>query len=386
MPVSLYEGDCLDILKTLADQSIDSIVTDPPYGLSFMGRKWDYDVPSVAIWEECLRVLKPGGHLLSFSGTRTYHRMVVAIEDAGFEIRDQIGWVYGCLSDDTEILTADGWRLGVDVAVGDVIAAWNAADGSVELQPILQHILAPYCGNLVRFVNDDTDQLLTPNHRVYHRSAHRRTTAGHRVKRYGENYEVTNAMTISRSNPIKLPCSGKHDGPGIGGVDYAALLGWIWTEGGFDRSPSTGVRVYQSESANLLKAQEIDALFARILPARKRYDRVRTYTYKSVTRPYSETCWFFTGDLAQRVRADLPEKHPTWALMWQMSLAEKRAFIDAAMKGDGSGDDFYQKDAGDLVWFQTLLATVGWRGKINMRKAPRNGGSVCITPRDTTEL
>jgi len=82
-------------MKSLDANSVDSIVTDPPYGLSFMGKKWDYDVPSVELWKECLRVLKPGGHLLSFSGSRTYHRMAVNIEDAGFEIRDQIMWLYG---------------------------------------------------------------------------------------------------------------------------------------------------------------------------------------------------------------------------------------------------------------------------------------------------
>lgn len=91
----VLHGDCLDVLKTFADNSVDSIVTDPPYGLSFMGKKWDYDVPSVEIWAECLRVLKPGGHLLAFAGTRTQHRMAVRIEDAGFEIRDMIAWVYG---------------------------------------------------------------------------------------------------------------------------------------------------------------------------------------------------------------------------------------------------------------------------------------------------
>ena len=92
---TLLLGDCLDKLKELEDNSIDSIVSDPPYGLAFMGKKWDYDVPSQAIWEECIRVLKPGGHLLSFAGSRTYHRMAVRIEDAGFEIRDQIMWIYG---------------------------------------------------------------------------------------------------------------------------------------------------------------------------------------------------------------------------------------------------------------------------------------------------
>ena len=92
---TLLLGDCLDKLKELDDNSIDSIVSDPPYGLEFMGKKWDYDVPSQEIWEECIRVLKPGGHLLSFAGSRTYHRMAVRIEDAGFEIRDQIMWIYG---------------------------------------------------------------------------------------------------------------------------------------------------------------------------------------------------------------------------------------------------------------------------------------------------
>ena len=95
MTRKLLLGDCLDHLKTLPDCSVDSVVTDPPYGLSFMGKKWDYDVPAVEVWAECLRVLKPGGHLLAFAGTRTQHRMAVRIEDAGFEIRDMIAWVYG---------------------------------------------------------------------------------------------------------------------------------------------------------------------------------------------------------------------------------------------------------------------------------------------------
>lgn len=119
-------GNCMDVLRTLPDNSVDSIVTDPPYGLTankkggtgvasintnspagrsrigvgngaggFMGCKWDSDVPSVEIWSECLRVLKPGGYLLAFAGTRTQHRMAVRIEDAGFEIRDMLAWVYG---------------------------------------------------------------------------------------------------------------------------------------------------------------------------------------------------------------------------------------------------------------------------------------------------
>jgi DNA modification methylase len=94
---TVHIGNNLDILPTLLDNSVDSIVTDPPYELGFMGKKWDSSgiAYSVELWRECLRVLKPGGHLLSFGGTRTWHRVAVGIEDAGFEVRDSIAWMYG---------------------------------------------------------------------------------------------------------------------------------------------------------------------------------------------------------------------------------------------------------------------------------------------------
>ena len=101
----IYCGDCLDILPTLGANSVDSIVTDPPYGLNFMGKDWDKGVPGIPYWSEALRVAKPGAHLLAFGGTRTYHRLVCAIEDAGWEIRDTIAWVYG-----------SGWPKSLDVS------------------------------------------------------------------------------------------------------------------------------------------------------------------------------------------------------------------------------------------------------------------------------
>ena len=95
MNIKLLNGDCLEQMKQLPDNSVDSIVTDPPYGISFMAKKWDYDVPKVEVWKEAMRVLKHGGHALIACGTRTQHRMVVNIEDAGFEIRDVVSWIYG---------------------------------------------------------------------------------------------------------------------------------------------------------------------------------------------------------------------------------------------------------------------------------------------------
>jgi len=94
-PPRILVGDNLPVLRAMPSQSVDAVVTDPPYGLRFLGNQWDADVPSTDVWRECLRVLRPGGHLLSFGGTRTYHRMARAVEQAGFEIRDMLMWIYG---------------------------------------------------------------------------------------------------------------------------------------------------------------------------------------------------------------------------------------------------------------------------------------------------
>lgn len=94
-PATLWQGDCLAVMPTLAADSLDAIVTDPPYGLVFMGQSWDHGIPGPAFWVEALRVAKPGAHLLAFGGSRTFHRLVCAIEDAGWEVRDVLMWVYG---------------------------------------------------------------------------------------------------------------------------------------------------------------------------------------------------------------------------------------------------------------------------------------------------
>ena len=136
----LYSGDCLELLATLPDNSVDSIVTDPPYGLSFMGKKWDYDVPKVEIWQECLRVLKPGGHLLAFAGTRTQHRMAVRIEDAGFEIRDMIAWVYSTGFPKSHNLKEEwqGWGTALKPALEPITVARKPLIGTVA-QNVLEH-------------------------------------------------------------------------------------------------------------------------------------------------------------------------------------------------------------------------------------------------------
>jgi site-specific DNA-methyltransferase (adenine-specific) len=94
MTFRIIQGDNRDTLKTLADNSVDAIVTDPPYGIDFLGKSWDANTGALETYQECLRVLKPGGHILAFSAARTYHHLAVTLEQAGFEIRDQIMWIY----------------------------------------------------------------------------------------------------------------------------------------------------------------------------------------------------------------------------------------------------------------------------------------------------
>ena len=131
----VLHGNNLDVLPTLEDDSVDSIVTDPPYELGFMGKKWDSSgiAYNVDLWRECLRVLKPGGHLLSFGGTRTYHRMVVAIEDAGFEIRDQISWISNKTFPKSHNLDGHwkGWGTALKPTVEPIVMARKPLIGTV---------------------------------------------------------------------------------------------------------------------------------------------------------------------------------------------------------------------------------------------------------------
>jgi len=140
LPYTLHLGDCLEVLRTIPDNTIDSVVTDPPYGLAFMGKRWDYDVPSVEVWAECLRVLKPGGHLLAFAGTRTQHRMACRIEDAGFELRDMIAWVYGSGFPKSKNLDGDwkGWGTALKPALEPITVARKPLAGTVA-QNVLAH-------------------------------------------------------------------------------------------------------------------------------------------------------------------------------------------------------------------------------------------------------
>jgi site-specific DNA-methyltransferase (adenine-specific) len=187
---TVYVGNNLDFLRTLPSNSVDSVVTDPPYGLGkepdvrlvlrdwlikdefkaggagFLGREWDAFVPSPVLWMECLRVLKPGGHLLSFAGTRTYDWIVLGVRLAGFEIRDMVSWIYGCLDEETNVVTANGPKSYKEVQEGDLVLCYDRDRREYSFQPILEIVEYDYKDTAYRLVLDDgREQFVTRGHR-----------------------------------------------------------------------------------------------------------------------------------------------------------------------------------------------------------------------------
>jgi len=186
----LYAGDNLEYLRTLPNNSVDSVVTDPPYGLGkepdprkvlaawlndevyqpggkgFMGKEWDSFVPSPVLWQECLRVLKPGGHMIAFAGTRTYDWIVLGVRLAGFEIRDTISWLYGCLTPETKALTSDGPRDYRELSVGDLVVCYDPETQTYSSQGIEEIFEYEHDGELRGWEVNGELFRYTLNHRV----------------------------------------------------------------------------------------------------------------------------------------------------------------------------------------------------------------------------
>ena len=161
----IEHGDVRKTLKTFPDDHFDAVLSDPPYAYKFMGARWDYEMPSANVWSELLRVCKPGTHILLFGGPRTFHRLVVNVEDAGFLPTDLLMYLHGCLSEDTEILVDGGWVPYLEATEGRLAMCYDVERDSFEWLPIRQLFVYPYADTAYRIRSDFTDQIVTRTHR-----------------------------------------------------------------------------------------------------------------------------------------------------------------------------------------------------------------------------
>ncbi len=377
----IIHGNSLDVLKTFDENSIDSIVTDPPYELGFMGKKWDSTgvAFNTEIWELCLKVLKPGGHLLSFGGSRTFHRIAVAIEDAGFELRDTIMWVYGCLSEDTEILTENGWKNKNTITTNDIVFSMDLKKHKI-VKSNINHIFEyEYNGKIINLKNADTDQLITPNHKVINKKGSRKQKSGKRHWYNEEDWVYRDAWQLT-SDYYTLPLASTYDGNYSIGGDMAELIGWIISEGNFQKD-CNAINIYQS-SVNKDNVKRIRYCLNRLGIKYSEYQRNRIYK----NRPYIEYQWYISGEYVDIIKEIIPNKLPTLRLL-DLKLSEKERLITGLCRGDGSVDDngkyitFYQNNIETLEWFQILMHLTGKQGKINKNKM-----SCSINYSDSTQI
>ena len=362
----LYCANNIEVLKQIADNVIDTVITDPPYGLKFMDKKWDYDVPSVETWQEILRVMKPGATLLSFAGSRTQHRMAVNVEDAGFILKDTLMWLYGCVSEDTEILTTEGWKNYKSISTKDIVFSFDTKKHKIVKSKVNQVFIYPYDDIMINLKNQNTDQLITPNHKVICKMGYRKQESGKRQWYKEDEWVYRDAWQI-RSNQYTLPLASVYDGEWSIGGDFAEIIGWVLSEGNYQKD-CNAVNIYQS-SVNPDKVARIRYCLNRAEIKYSEYQRKRKYK----DREYTEYQWYINGKDAKRIKEIIPDKKPTWKLL-ELKYSEKERLLKGLLGGDGSKGGngkyqaFYQKDIEFLEWFQTLLHLTGKQGWINHKK------------------
>lgn len=361
MNIDLRQGDCRELIKTLEDNSVHSIITDGPYELNMMGRDWDntgiaYDIN---LWKECLRVLKPGGHLLSFSHSRTYHRMTCAIEDAGFEIRDQIMWVYACYSEDTECFTDSGWKKYSDIVVGvDKVLQWEHTTGEFTWYTPEQVFTYDTPDEMVHFQNRHTDQLLTKNHRCYAKvRTHARNPAP-------TGYTVFEAKDMKRRWMKDFPVAGNL----MGGkhVGDAYLVGW-WATDAWVHGDKKACMFSQAKSHTLVKLRDAlrnaDCHYSEYLKERKRFNPNHN----------DEISFYVTGNLADFLLTNWPTRTLGYEVLgWDRE--SRHNLLEGLLDGDGSrpekqhGETFWSLKHDKLDLVSAICCSLGIRNYVDYKK------------------
>ena len=277
----MYRINHADIKKWAAEykgELFDGILCDPPYELGFMGKSWDSSgiAFDTEMWADIYKLLKPGGHLLAFSGSRTYHRMAVAIEDAGFEIRDQLIWMYGCLSEDTEILTVDGWKRYHKAILSDTVVCYNIDNDNYELHKPTDKFYYDNKHIAYRIKSDTTDQIVSRNHRVIVERNGRKVFAQAEILERQESVPVLESLS-ALPDTIHNP----QQGSSITKQDLLKIL-----QGQNDK---------QSDIRQEARKDTVSSLSEDVLPNGQKQNKPKNYLLKRVQ-------WLLTGSRVEATR------------------------------------------------------------------------------------
>lgn len=382
---TIYQGDSFEVLDTLEEKSIDAIVTDPPYGLTsitkrfgkedsapakeskdgsfarlskgFMGKTWDGTgiEHNVEFWKKCFKVLKPGGYLLAFGGTRTFHRIACAIEDAGFEIRDTLMWLYGCYSSDTQVLTNKGRKYFYELDKTEKILQWDKNTNLLNWYQPKEYFEYNIDDDMVHLKNRNTDQLITKNHSVYAKVTMRRKPKERAFNRY-------KACELKKSWNIDLPLAGQL----INGlkVDNAYIIGW-WLTDAYKHKDCNACMFSQSKPRTLNKLK--DWLNLHNIKYSEYVKKAKKENHKD------EHIIYVNNELSLWLRQNFPNRELTMNVL-QWDYNSRLNLLEGLMDGDGSIREnsycevFYSKNKERLDIFQALVVSLNIRSHIDYKK------------------
>lgn len=333
---------------------LSSLTRRTECGMAFCNLDWDKVLPPIEIWEACHKVLRPGGFLLAFGHPRVYHRLGCQIEDAGFEIKDCLCWGYACVDESTEILTVDGWKNIDEMSTQNTAITFNVKNSKIEHMPVLEVLQYDFDGDMINFKNQDTDQLLTPNHRVLKKHMH------HSGDRYWEdkNWNFETAENLTPKKGVRLPLAGKYDGFCDLGMDMdqVRLAGWIMTEGWFDKTApciSQAKQIYVIEIRELLLRMKVT--FSEIV--RKRPNRKNEHVFRVFAKSWK------TLTVSKFLSRDEYKNIPISFL--DLFIDKRQELFLTLIKGDGSfcGESwaFYQTGQEFRDRFRILCLGLGYQ-------------------------
>lgn len=358
----------MNLLQDIEPCSIDAIVTDPPYEIGFMNKSWDSSGVAFqkSTWQKCFDALKQGGYMLVFGSSRTFYRIACAIEDAGFEIRDTIMWLYGCYSEDTQVLTDKGWKFFYDLDKSEHILQWDKVTNKLSWVKPLNYFEYDVDDDMYLFENRHISQLVTKNHKVACQVKKRR-------KPFSE-YQLVEAQDIMPSWILNFPLAGELDGSIT--EEDAYIIGW-WLTDAWKHKDGKACMFSQSKPDTLKKLKGwLDSHGVQYSEYVK---------YSKNPKHKDEHTFYVTGELANKLLTNYPDREIPWSvLMWDVSSRKK--LLEGLMDGDGSyhndgySSTFWSKKQERLDVVQALCVSLNYRAFVTDK-----GGVVFNTAHNSTQ-